>query len=71
MNSQTGSDGFRLDNFRDGAAIEKSFLDALNLRQWTGLQCVGTTIGSLLLLPLASYDSADKVSGSEATLFGG
>lgn len=37
--------------------------------QWTGLQGIGAAIGSLLLLPLASFDLADTVSASETARF--
>lgn len=44
---------------------------APNGLQWTGLQGIGAAIGSFLLLPLASFDLADTVSGSEVSLFVG
>ncbi|WP_037082782.1 DMT family transporter [Neorhizobium vignae] len=37
--------------------------------QWTGLQGVGAAIGSLLLLPLASFDLARTASAPEALRF--
>ncbi|MBX4870092.1 DMT family transporter [Rhizobium bangladeshense] len=39
--------------------------------QWTGLQGIGAAIGSSLLLPLASFDLADTVSGSDVLRFVG
>ncbi|NNU63754.1 DMT family transporter [Rhizobium sp. WYCCWR 11152] len=50
------------------AAVMRS-ATAPNGLQWTGLQGIGAAIGSLLLLPLASFDLADTVSVSEATRF--
>ncbi|MBY5379114.1 DMT family transporter [Rhizobium leguminosarum] len=43
--------------------------DAPDGLQWTGLQGVGAAIGSLLLLPLASFDLVDTASVSETTRF--
>ncbi|WP_392713122.1 hypothetical protein [Rhizobium ruizarguesonis] len=45
--------------------------DAPSGLQWTGLQGIGAAIGSFLLLPLASFDLADTVSGSEVLRFVG
>ncbi|MGZ2459665.1 hypothetical protein [Rhizobium anhuiense] len=50
------------------AAVMRS-ATAPNGLQWTGLQGIGAAIGSLLLLPLASFDLADTASVSEATRF--
>jgi drug/metabolite transporter (DMT)-like permease len=50
------------------AAIMRS-ADAPDGLQWTGLQGIGAAIGSLLLLPLASFDLADTASASEITRF--
>jgi drug/metabolite transporter (DMT)-like permease len=43
--------------------------DAPDGLQWTGLQGVGAAIGSLLLLPLASFDPADTASATETARF--
>ncbi|MCW0983767.1 hypothetical protein OK142_23350 [Agrobacterium sp. BT-220-3] len=43
--------------------------DAPDGLQWTGSQGIGAAIGSLLLLPLASFDLADTASASETTRF--
>jgi drug/metabolite transporter (DMT)-like permease len=43
--------------------------DAPDGLQWTGLQGVGAAIGSLVLLPLASFDLADTISTSETARF--
>lgn len=37
--------------------------------QWTGLQGIGAAIGSLLLLPLASFDLADTASAPQTLRF--
>ncbi|MBY5775454.1 DMT family transporter [Rhizobium leguminosarum] len=50
------------------AAVMRS-ATAPNGLQWTGLQGVGAAIGSLLLLPLASFDLAETASVPEATRF--
>ncbi len=50
------------------AAVMRS-ADAPDGLQWTGLQGIGAAIGSLLLLPLASFDLADTVSRSEVFRF--
>ncbi|MBY5827236.1 DMT family transporter [Rhizobium leguminosarum] len=50
------------------AAVMRS-ATAPNGLQWTGLQGIGAAIGSLLLLPLASFDLAGTASVSEATRF--
>ncbi|MBB4193038.1 drug/metabolite transporter (DMT)-like permease [Rhizobium aethiopicum] len=52
------------------AAVMRS-PDAPDGLQWTGLQGVGAAIGSLLLLPLASFDLTDTISGSEVLRFVG
>lgn len=43
--------------------------DAPDGLQWTGLQGIGAAIGSLLLLPLASFELADTASASETARF--
>ncbi|UDF29610.1 UNVERIFIED_ORG: DMT family transporter [Roseateles sp. XES5] len=43
--------------------------DAPDGLQWTGLQGIGAAIGSLLLLPLASFDLVNTVSASEVARF--
>ncbi|MBY3211787.1 DMT family transporter [Rhizobium laguerreae] len=50
------------------AAVMRS-ADAPDGLQWTGLQGIGAAIGSLFLLPLASFDLADTASASETTRF--
>ncbi len=50
------------------AAVMRS-TDAPDGLQWTGLQGIGAAIGSLLLLPLASFDLANTASASETTRF--
>jgi drug/metabolite transporter (DMT)-like permease len=50
------------------AAIMRS-ADAPDGRQWTGLQGIGAAIGSLLLLPLASFHLADTASALETLRF--
>lgn len=50
------------------AAVMRS-ADAPDGLQWTGLQGIGAAIGSLLLLPLASFDLADTASVPETTRF--
>nr|WP_250813050.1 DMT family transporter [Neorhizobium tomejilense] len=50
------------------AAVMRS-ADAPDGLHWTGLQGFGAAIGSLLLLPLASFDLADTASASETTRF--
>lgn len=50
------------------AAVVRS-ADAPDGLQWTGLQGIGAAIGSLLLLPLASFDLADMASASETARF--
>ncbi|MGK9052647.1 DMT family transporter [Neorhizobium petrolearium] len=50
------------------AAVMRS-ADAPDGLQWTGLQGIGAAIGSLLLLPLASFDLADMASASETARF--
>lgn len=50
------------------AAVMRS-ADAPDGLQWTGLQGIGAAIGSLLLLPLASFDLLDTASGAEAARF--
>ncbi|WP_260691785.1 EamA/RhaT family transporter [Rhizobium leguminosarum] len=50
------------------AAVMRS-ADAPDGLQWTGLQGIGAAIGSLLLLPLASFDLAGAASASETTRF--
>ncbi len=50
------------------AAVMRS-ADAPNGLQWTGLQGIGAAIGSLLLLPLASFDLAHTASWSEILSF--
>ncbi|MBY3081872.1 DMT family transporter [Rhizobium laguerreae] len=50
------------------AAVMRS-ADAPDGLQWTGLQGIGAAIGSLLLLPLASFDLAHTASASEAARF--
>ncbi|WP_246648259.1 hypothetical protein [Rhizobium laguerreae] len=52
------------------AAVMRS-ADAPDGLQWTGLQGIGAAVGSLLLLPLTSFDLADTASVSEATRFVG
>ncbi|WP_246718217.1 DMT family transporter [Rhizobium laguerreae] len=52
------------------AAVMRS-ADAPDGLQWTGLQGIDAAVGSLLLLPLASFDLADTASVSEATRFVG
>lgn len=52
------------------AAVMRS-VDAPDALQWTGLQGIGAAIGSLLLLPLASFDLADALSGSDVLRFVG
>ncbi|ANL42404.1 DMT family transporter [Rhizobium phaseoli] len=44
-------------------------IDAPDGLQWTGLQGIGAAIGSLILLPLASFDLVNAVSGSEVSRF--
>lgn len=43
--------------------------DAPDALQWTGLQGIGAAIGSLLLLPLASFELSGTVSPTEAYNF--
>ncbi|MGN7714888.1 hypothetical protein [Agrobacterium fabrum] len=50
------------------AAVMRS-ADAPDGLQWTGLQGIGAAIGSLLLLPLASFELADTASASETARF--
>jgi drug/metabolite transporter (DMT)-like permease len=50
------------------AAVMRS-ADAPDGLQWTGLQGVGAAIGSFLLLPLVSFELADKASASEFLSF--
>jgi drug/metabolite transporter (DMT)-like permease len=50
------------------AAVMRS-TDAPDGLQWTGLQGIGAALGSLLLLPLASFDLAGTVSASETFRF--
>lgn len=50
------------------AAVMQS-ADAPDGLQWTGLQGIGAAIGSLLLLPLASFDLADTASAPETARF--
>lgn len=50
------------------AAVMRS-ADAPDGLQWTGLQGIGAAIGSLLLLPLASFDLAEAAYASETTRF--
>lgn len=50
------------------AAVMRS-ADAPDGLQWTGLQGIGAAIGSLLLLPLASFDLADTASAPETARF--
>lgn len=50
------------------AAVMRS-ADAPDGLQWTGLQGIGAAIGSLLLMPLASFDLADTATASETTRF--
>lgn len=50
------------------AAVMRS-ADAPDGLQWTGLQGVGAAIGSLVLLPLASFDLAYTASASETLRF--
>ncbi|MGZ2386197.1 DMT family transporter [Rhizobium brockwellii] len=50
------------------AAVMRS-ADAPDGLRWTGLQGIGAAIGSLLLLPLASFDLADTASASEIARF--
>nr|WP_314095509.1 DMT family transporter [uncultured Shinella sp.] len=50
------------------AAVMRS-VDAPDGLRWTGLQGIGAAIGSLLLLPLASFDLATKASASETFRF--
>lgn len=50
------------------AAVMRS-TDAPDGLQWTGLQGIGAAIGSLLLLPLVSFDLVDKISASDAFRF--
>lgn len=52
------------------AAVMRS-PDAPNGLQWTGLQGIGAAIGSLLLLPMASFDLIGTVSDNEAFRFVG
>ena len=52
------------------AAVMRSS-DAPDALQWTGLQGIGAAIGSLLLLPLASFDLVGTASGSEISRFVG
>ncbi|APO70648.1 DMT superfamily inner membrane transporter protein (plasmid) [Rhizobium gallicum] len=50
------------------AAVMRSG-DAPDGLQWTGLQGIGAAIGSLLLLPLASFELTDTASASETFYF--
>lgn len=50
------------------AAVMRS-PNAPDALQWTGLQGVGAALGSLLLLPLASFDLAGSASAPEAFRF--
>jgi drug/metabolite transporter (DMT)-like permease len=50
------------------AAVMRS-ADAADGLQWTGLQGIGAAIGSLLLLPLASFDLAHTASWPEILRF--
>jgi drug/metabolite transporter (DMT)-like permease len=50
------------------AAVMRS-ADAPDGLQWTGLQGIGAANGSLLLLPLASFDLADTAAASEISRF--
>lgn len=50
------------------AAVMRS-ADAPDGLQWTGVQGIGAAIGSLLLLPLASFDLAGTASASETLRF--
>jgi drug/metabolite transporter (DMT)-like permease len=50
------------------AAVMRS-ADAPDGLQWTGLQDIGAATGSLLLLPLASFDLAGRATASETTRF--
>lgn len=50
------------------AAVMRS-VDAPDGLRWTGLQDIGAAIGSLLLLPLASFDLATTASASETFRF--
>lgn len=50
------------------AAVMRS-ADAPAGLQWTGLQGIGAAIGSLLLLPLASFDLTSTASASEIASF--
>ncbi|WP_210210944.1 hypothetical protein [Rhizobium leguminosarum] len=45
--------------------------DAPDGLQWTGLQGIGAAIGSLFLLPLASFDLVDTASIPEVLRFAG
>lgn len=50
------------------AAVMRS-VDAPDGLQWTGVQGIGAAIGSLVLLPLASFDLAGTASASETLRF--
>lgn len=50
------------------AAVMRS-ADAPDGLQWTGLQGIGAAVGSLLLLPLASFELMDRASVSELSRF--
>ncbi|RFB82225.1 permease [Rhizobium leguminosarum bv. trifolii] len=52
------------------AAVMQS-ADAPDGLQWTGLQGIGAALGSLLLLPLASFDLVDTASISDVANFAG
>ncbi|RKE85691.1 DMT family transporter [Rhizobium sp. AG855] len=52
------------------AAVMRS-ADAPNGLQWTGLQGIGSAIGSLMLLPLGSFDLIQTASSSDILRFAG